>query len=441
MILDYIRLFFLLLTPLQFLTNFTKQLLRATPFNTHLTEIDEHRLNLDQAEEPLIKPSPPFEIYTQLKRLPSSAYSKIPVEPISVTLSSHGYGIVNLERLANEILKEKFFTILFGSSLANHVRIEQWERDPVLSICNAIYSCDDSEGVEAAENYLETTPGSPTRLMCDLLVSKMLQSGSVTDILVLLLNVRKILTPGHCIINDALLHGLSLLNYLQVLKYQDRDWGSIVDQNGKISLDIDDLKFQKENLYSNLTIIRYLPFVALEFNPNDYRNRSIIIDDLFDHEWELKVLRLFLSRSEVCVFELWRDEWYTDKLRTGKPNFSMEFKADACYTPEGLAHVNPATFKLVNSILNPFKDFPLALVDLKSWTEGEVLIRPITFYSSGRVYLTFMESTQALIKAPTGHLDGYPNLLAWMTGSNRNSGFNYADLKMPSTLNLFGDDR
>ena len=48
----------------------------------------------------------------------------------------------------------------------------------------------------------------------------------------------------------------------------------------------------------------------------------------------------------------------------------MEFKADACYTPEGIAYVNPAKFKLVNSILNPFKDFPLALVDLKPLDRG-----------------------------------------------------------------------
>ena len=403
----------------------------------HLESIQEHQLRLDGIEEPFLKPKPPYELYTQLKRLPSSAYARIPDEPISVQLSENGYGIVNLERLANITLKDKFWSMLLGNGIANHVKIEQWERDPILSVANAIYDSNDSEGIEGAENYIEQTCGSPTRLMSDLLVAKMITSGSITNILVLLLNVRKILTPGHCLISDVLLQGLSLLNYLQVLRYRDRNWDAIIDQDGKVELDINSEVFERENLFSDCMIIRYLPFTQLEFNPHDYRNQYRVVDDLFDHEWEVQPFRLFLSRTEVCTFRIFRDEWQLDadfKLRMEKPHFEMEFRASVEYTAEGIAYVNPANFGLVNSILNPFKDFPLALLALKEWTEGEVRVRPMTYDSCGLTFLTFAESSEAKEKANTGHFRGVPNLIRWLTGSNRNSGFNYSDIKLPSDL-------
>ena len=327
---------------------------------------------------------------------------------------------------------------MLGNGLANHVRIEQWDRDPILSVTNAIYDSSDSEGIEGAENFIENTCGSPTRLMSDLLVAKMMTSDSITNILVLLLNVRKILTPGHCLINDVLLHGLSLLNYLQVLRYQDRNWDCIIDQDGKVELNIDSEIFEKENVFSECLIIRYLPFTPLEFNKHDYRNQYSVIDDLFDHEWEVQPFRLFLSRTEICTFRIFRDEWELDdnlRIRMEKPRFEMmEFLARIEYTAEGIAYVNPANFGLVNSILNPFKDLPLALLALTEWTEGEVRVRPMTYDSCGLTFLTFAECNEAKQKAPEGHYRGVPNLIRWMTGSNRNSGFNYADLKLPTDL-------
>ena len=394
---------------------------------------------MDLVPEPSIIRPPP-ELYQKLKLLPQSAYAKMPDEMMSTQSSDQTYGIVNYKRLAEQTLRKKFYALLFGPTIATHIDMEQWRNDPALSIVSCLYAANDSEGCDGGENFIENTFGNPNRVMSDLIVGKMLTASDVSEILVCLLNVRKILNPGHPLINQILLHGLSIINYCQAILTHNEIPSIIIAQDGDIKIDIDASTVTDKNIFSRITMIRGLPFVHKSCVENSIGKKPVVICDTNDNEWDLEALNMFLSKEVACIHRITKDNWCIkgNKLTKELPQFELAFKAVIRYTAEGFAVCDPREFGLKNSAENPFMGLPPTIIILKEWTLGEIEIAPMTFYCNGQLMLLFAHVDEAYrLSREYNEMNHYPGeccFLKMLVSKGQNTGFIYPDAFIPDQI-------
>ena len=363
----------------------------------------------------------PLKLKKRFYTKPIGSYSAIPSNPPTSPDGEDEDNVVNYKKLANHLLQREFFSLLFQSSLANHVFFECYNNSNK-GYENIIYSTNFPDAIETSEDFLNNAKGDLDCKLFDFLAVKLIDCTDMSQLLCVLLNCKKIMKPDDPMLPFILLFGLLISNLrYSLIELQNHIYKKPYFQcKNIINLEIFENQFvTRRDTYKKLFIIRSIPFVFPSPNLRSDLNSQIRFEDKDRVSWKVQPLINYLT-GDSRVFILSKENMSNSLTRNMEPRLSgMSFYCKTFKNVQGTATIDTNTmftsdecYSYNNANFHQFGN-SLVITDRRkgtnrfrtSFRKSLMEIEPIILVEEELKVLTFMEKSLITDMAPN-HMTG-----------------------------------